>query len=684
MSRGYNTTTQEQKNRGRRKGYLLLLVLLVTPSILFAQVDMNRVVTIGRNAIHFKDYLLAIQLFNNAIQTDSTRAEPYYYRAVAKLSLDDYQGAEMDVSKCIHLNPFIYDAYYLRGIVRHNLGEDTLALSDYQRVLRNNPDHQGALHNSAVLFIALNQYDKATSTLDYLEKFYPHYAMGYVIDGGLKIQEKDTVTAFALFEKARQLDPTLVAAHLALADLFYQKSDFKSAEKSLNAAIEENNGDPALFVNRALVRFRQNNIRGSMDDYTTAIMLDPDHVLAHYNRALLRIQVGALNDALDDLNAVVLHDPHNDFALFNRAIVSNIIGRNKDAEKDLDRIIDQYPTFAPAYHERAKARKAQGNELGVKKDLYKISKLIENRPFNRKRQEKVHASNDTIKKENNSTTTLREETDKNIQKFKALVISTSRKNYSELYQEDFSIRGRLQDREVAVSPRPMMQLSYFFRSDLNSRVAPNRIYTKQLLLPPIKEQIYVVSDIPPLTQSQIRQYVRKVEEDYQVPIFKRIMNAVTIKDHSRALALLNQAIQVDSPLPVYYFQRSVSRFLASDLSITSVYKKEHQPMSAPQTSLQSVILEASLQDLEKVLECIPNYIPAIYNRGCLYYAQARYALAIEEYRKLLLLDPNLGDAYFNLALSYYAIGEKTLGDKAMSKAGSCGISDAYSIIKRMR
>lgn len=51
---------------------------------------------IGRNALYFEDYILSMQYFNQVIKVKPYMAEPYFYRGVAKLSLDDFKGAEED------------------------------------------------------------------------------------------------------------------------------------------------------------------------------------------------------------------------------------------------------------------------------------------------------------------------------------------------------------------------------------------------------------------------------------------------------------------------------------------------------------------------------------------------------------------------------------------------------------
>ena len=83
-----------------------------------AQLNTNRILSIGRNALYFEDYVLSIQYFNRVINVKPYLADPYYFRAIAKYSLDDMTGAEADCSIALNINPFMINAYNLRGIVR--------------------------------------------------------------------------------------------------------------------------------------------------------------------------------------------------------------------------------------------------------------------------------------------------------------------------------------------------------------------------------------------------------------------------------------------------------------------------------------------------------------------------------------------------------------------------------------
>jgi tetratricopeptide (TPR) repeat protein len=84
----------------------------------FGQWNTERILTIGRNALYFEDYVLSIQYFNQVIKIKPYLAEPYMYRAMAKIQLGDDIGAELDATEAIERNPFLPEAYYVRGYAR--------------------------------------------------------------------------------------------------------------------------------------------------------------------------------------------------------------------------------------------------------------------------------------------------------------------------------------------------------------------------------------------------------------------------------------------------------------------------------------------------------------------------------------------------------------------------------------
>ena len=160
-----------------KKATLFLILQIFTIS-LFAQINTDRVLAIGRNALYFEDYVLSIQYFNQVIKSKPWLAEPYFYRAVAKINLDDFKGAEEDCTLCLQRNPFLTQAYYARGIARQSQEKYDEAIDDYQKGLEFKPEDRQMLVNMAVAFIQKNKLDYilAVKVVDSVEEAIAHIA----------------------------------------------------------------------------------------------------------------------------------------------------------------------------------------------------------------------------------------------------------------------------------------------------------------------------------------------------------------------------------------------------------------------------------------------------------------------------------------------------------------------------
>ena len=88
------------------------------------------------------------------------------------------------------------------------------------------------------------------------------------------------------------------------------------------------------------------------------------------------------------------------------------------------------------------------------------------------------------------------------------------------------------------------------------------------------------------------------------------------------------------------------------------------------------------QDLDKVIELVPDFVYAYYNRGNVLAAMKDYRSALEDYDRALELDPKLADAYYNRGLTHIFLGNNRQGIQDLSKAGELGLYSAYNIIKR--
>ena len=148
----------------------ILIYLLLFPAVVSAQINTERVMAIGRNALYFEDYVLSIQYFNQVVSAKPYLYEPYFFRALAKINLDDFQGAESDCSSAIERNPFVVNAYQIRGLSRIKQQKYDGAIDDYTKALSYDPENVGLWHNLALCKISKEDFKGAETDLSKLDR----------------------------------------------------------------------------------------------------------------------------------------------------------------------------------------------------------------------------------------------------------------------------------------------------------------------------------------------------------------------------------------------------------------------------------------------------------------------------------------------------------------------------------
>ena len=188
-----------------RKLLYILYIGLLLPVSLVAQINTDRVLTIGKNALYFEDYVLSIQYFNQVINAKPYLAEPYFYRGMAKINLDDFRGAELDCSEAIERNPFVVNAYQIRGISRIRQDNFKGAITDYQKALHLDPENESLWHNLILCRMQEKDYGVARAELDTLIRISPRYTDGYLMGSEIAMHQKDTAQALNYADKAIEI-----------------------------------------------------------------------------------------------------------------------------------------------------------------------------------------------------------------------------------------------------------------------------------------------------------------------------------------------------------------------------------------------------------------------------------------------------------------------------------------------
>ena len=656
----------------KRLAYIILFILNCQFPIVnsaFAQINTDRVMLMGRNALYYEDYVLSIQRFNMVISAKPFLSEPYFFRGLAKFYLEDYKGAEADCTSAIERNPYVENNYALRGLCYVNLKDYNRAEADYAQATKINPLNQGSWHNMVLCQMEQKAFERADSSLDIMIRQWPKNAEGYTMKAQVCFAREDTANAEQWIGKALEVNPYEGPAWSMKAMVDLNRGKYREGEEDLDKAILQLPRNAGLYVNRALARFYQQNLRGAMTDYDAALEIEPGNYLGHFNRGLLRAQVGDDNRAIEDFNFVLEQEPDNMIALYNRALLLDNTGDYKGAIRDISAVIQEYPDFWTGYQTRAQIRRKIGDTYGAERDEFKVLKAqMEKRAGTFRSHAKT-----------------RKKSERNPEDYNKLVEEDNRQPEREEYASEY--RGRVQDKQTDLVPEPMYVLTYYKRSsDVSTYIPFHRIMESfndsgQLPLPlflsnaetnaPEKRTAEHLDDITAVTEV--------IADNPEVTglYLRRAFDHYHVRDFDAALADLDRAVALQPQVALSYFFRAQVRCAQLQASAgTSTL----QPLSP--TTEAKIGYGLALEDLERVVSLEPDMLYALYNMGNIYQRLHEYDRAIEAYTRALQVDARFPDAYYNRGIVRLLDGYTEEGLSDLSQAGEYGLYGAYNLIKR--
>lgn len=668
----------------------ILTAFLLLPTLLCAQINTDRVMTIARNALYFEDYVLSIQYFNQVINAKPYLYEPYFFRGLAKINLDDFQGAEADCDAAIHRNPYVVGAYQIRGLARIRQNNFDGAIEDYRTALKYDPENLVLWHNLSLCHLQKEDYDAAKEDLGKLLEISPKYTRAYLMRGEVALKQKDTIQALNDFEKAIAIDRYDPDGWGARAIVRLQQGNYKDAETDLDQAIHLSARNAGNYINRALARFHQNNLRGAMSDYDLALDIDPNNFLGHYNRGLLRAQVGDDNRAIEDFDFVLKMEPDNMMATFNRGLLRAQTGDYRGAISDYTKVIDAYPNFMAGYYHRAEARKKAGDRKGAEQDEFKIMKAQIDKRNSVTTDDKDVADNPQDGEDSGKT---RKKSDKNMDNYRKIVIADD-SEAEQKYKSDY--RGRVQDRNVAIKMEPMYALTYYEKQSEVKRIVHFHKYIEELNHEKIfPKPLRITNMEAPLAEEQVRFHFALVDSHTSDIVnndkdgkkrFLRGLDFYLVQDFTSSIDDFTQAILLDENFFPAYFMRSLVRCKQLEYKKAEAGMTEGVPGVSKddkrQPEVTALDYDIVKKDLDKVIQLAPDFVYAYYNRGNVLSMLKDYRGALADYDKAIELNKDFAEAYFNRGLTHIFLGNNKQGIRDLSKAGELGIVSAYNIIKR--
>ena len=654
--------------KGRIVVLLIAFMAVVKAS---AQYNVDRLITSGEVALHYEDYVLSIQYFNKVLALKPYLWLPWYDRAVAKFSLDDYVGAESDATHAIELNPYIEQIFDVRAISRIHQEKYAEAVADYNKAIKLNSAMPSFWMNRAICRLNMKDYEQTLLDADTIIKRWGNIANAYSLKAEVYLEKKDTVQADKWLAKSLGIDPYNADAWTTRSYIALNKKQWRTADSCLTRVIHLRPKVVNNYVNRALARLKLNNLRGAMADYDLAIDLDPRNFLAHYNRGLLRVQLGDDNRALTDFDFVVKMEPKNFMAIYNRALLNDRIGNLREAIRDYTTLINEFPNFWAGLSGRARLYRKLGMTNQAEMDEFRIFKAqmdkhigIQQRWSRKKLRE------------------VRRRSEIDLNKYNDLVIEDKPKVEHE-YNSTY--RGAIQNRDVTMAFLPMVQLSYFTYSN---GLEENRIFDPEVdqfnaKCAPLRK-LYLTCNqrrkgLTDVQSKQIFQLIDALtaglqeEKDVKVRtslLLQRGIAYAEAQNYSDAISDFDDYVALDSASAMGRWGRAVCQQLLNDYEFS---KGQRDKMKLSQVE----------GDFAVAIQLAPKNAYIYYNRGNLFAAEKNFTRAIDDYTRAITLDSRLAEAYYNRGLARHYAGQEQEALHDFSRAGELGLYDAYALSKKL-
>ena len=662
------------------------MLFLGSFSYAYAQLNTDRITAIGRNALYFEDYVLSIQYFNQVIKLKPYLAEPYLFRAIAKIQLEDYQGALRDCDASVERNPFQPGAYYTRGFVYRQLHEFDLAEKDFTQALVFSPENKTYLLLRADARAAQKKYDLAMSDLQTLLRREPQSASLLFEKGAICLQMQDTACAVEAFTRTTELDSQNPANWSALGVVNLMQDNEDDALVQLTRAINLGSKWAGDYINRGIIFYHKHNYRGALADYDKAVSISPDDAQCYYNRGVLRQELGDYNRALEDLSQAIDLDPDRTEMRYQRGLVEMQLRQWKQARQDFDTLIACYPYFLPSYYLAAQAATAQGNSKTAFRYRQQAADLENNKEQLQTQQQSAPNTDVQVAEAQPQRRDRRKE-----------FSSRTAQNQSEPTEDEqkynSETRGSIQKRYTDVVNEPNITLSYYAQEQSLRRTnyyqqAVEQLNRAQLLPAPLHftvQETPLTADMVNYHFSQISNLSQQIDQldllntprntptnnTHAAIFFARAIEFALVQDYSSAIDDCTRAAnRADDDMDaVIYFCRANWRYRLL----------EYQRATGELTAEANMDFDIMLRDYDQVIRLQPDFSFAYYNKANILCTQRNWQAAIDNYTRAIEADNDFAEAFFNRGLTYIYIDEVEQGLADLSRAGELGIYQAYKI-----
>ena len=303
---------------------------------------------IGRNANAEKRYEDAIEQFSYVTKLASDYSSGYSFRAESLIGLKKYDEAIDDI---IHALDIDYDnkAFYLMQDVADSAMVPLVAKLKIQST--KNPNNDYWLYCLGAVYENKGAYKKAITYYTDCQKKNPSSVTSCRISNCYS-EIGDYASALQHIDNAIALDSTDYDNVMAKADILYESGEAKAAILELSKYVAHYPEYYGGYYRRGWYKDNSSDVDGAIEDYTMAIVLQPDYAYAYLGRGDMYALKGDKKSAEADYKKVIELDtiPGNS-SCTQYAYLE--LGQKEKAVEFMNNVIEKDPNDAGNYYDAA-------------------------------------------------------------------------------------------------------------------------------------------------------------------------------------------------------------------------------------------------------------------------------------------------------------------------------------------
>ena len=256
---------------------------------------------------------------------------------------NNLQDAKNYYQKVLKIDPNHLGALNNLGVIYKNLQDYQKAKDCYEKIIEIDPNHATALNNLGGVFKKLGENQKAKDCYEKIIEIDPNHADALNGLGAIYKILKENGKAKKSFEKVIELKPDHIDAHNNLGNVFKELGENQKAKDCFEKAIEIDPNHVEAYNNLGVLLLTAGKIKEAKSCYEKVIEINSNYVDAHNNLGNVFTELGQRQKAKDCYEKAIEIDPNHVSALCNLGVVFLELRENQKAKNCYEKALEIDP-----------------------------------------------------------------------------------------------------------------------------------------------------------------------------------------------------------------------------------------------------------------------------------------------------------------------------------------------------